>query len=213
VSAARVSLTQERFAAFYALLWYNEGMKLSDYARKVGVTYKTAWKWYRAGKIKGRQMDTGTILIEEEKPLRVEGTAVYARVSSSENRNNLASQAERLVGYCTAKGYQINQVVKEVGSGVNDGRPKFLALLADPTVTRIVVEHKDRATRFGFAYLETLLAQQGRSIEVVNLAEEGQEDLLADLVAIVYAFCARLYGQRRAKRKTERITAELQAND
>jgi predicted site-specific integrase-resolvase len=188
-------------------------MKLSDYARKVGVTYKTAWKWYRAGKIKGRQMDTGTILIEEEKPVRVEGTAVYARVSSSENRDNLAAQAERLVGYCTAKGYQINQVVKEVGSGVNDSRPKFLALLADPTVSRIVVEHKDRATRFGFRYLETLLAQQDRSIEVVNLAEAGHEDLLADLVAIVSSFCARLYGQRRAKRKTERITAELQAND
>ena len=204
---------QERFVAFYLLLWYNEGMKLSDYARKVGVTYKTAWKWYRAGKIKGRQMDTGTILIEEEKPVRVEGTAVYARVSSSENRDNLAAQAERLVGYCTAKGYQINQVVKEVGSGVNDSRPKFLALLADPTVSRIVVEHKDRATRFGFRYLETLLAQQDRSIEVVNLAEAGHEDLLADLVAIVSSFCARLYGQRRAKRKTERITAELQAND
>jgi predicted site-specific integrase-resolvase len=125
----------------------------------------------------------------------------------------LNRQAERLVGYCMAKGYQIDRVVKEVGSGVNDSRPKFLALLADPTVTRLVVEHKDRATRFGFRYLETLLAQQERAIEVVNLAEDGQEDLLADLVATVYSFCARLYGQRRAKRKTERITAALQAND
>jgi putative resolvase len=188
-------------------------MKLSAYAGKVGVSYKTALKWYHAGKIKGRQMDTGTILIDEEKPISLEVTAVYARVSSSENRDKLASQAERLVGYCTAKGYRIDRIVKEVGSGVNDSRPKFLALLADPTVTRIVVEHKDRATRFGFRYLETLLAQQGRCIEVVNVAEDSQADLLADLVAIVYSFCARLYGQRRAKRKTEKITAELQAND
>ncbi|MEP7286677.1 MAG: IS607 family transposase [Chloroflexota bacterium] len=146
-------------------------MKLSAYARKVGITYKTALKWYHAGKIKGQQMDTGTILIDEEKPMVTEGTAVYARVSSSENRDNLTTQAERLVGYCIAKGYQINWVVKEIGSGVNDSRPKFLALLADPTVTRIVVEHKDRATRFGFRYLEMLLAQQGRTIEVVNTAE------------------------------------------
>jgi len=158
-------------------------------------------------------MPSGTILIDEDKPARVEMTAVYARVSTSENRDNLNSQAERLVGYCMAKGYQIERVIKEVGSGVNDSRPKFLALLGDPTVTRIVVEHKDRATRFGFRYLETLLAQQERTIEVVNLAEDGQEDLLADWVAIVYSFCARLYRQRRAKRKTERITAELQAND
>jgi len=188
-------------------------MKLSTYARKVGISYKTALKWYHAGKIKGQQMDTGTILIDEEKPVVAEGTAVYARVSSSENRDNLATQAERLVGYCTAKGYRIDRVVKEVGSGVNDSRPKFLALLADPTMTRIVVEHKDRATRFGFRYLETLLVQQARTIEVVNVAEDGQEDLRSDLVAIVYSFCARLYGQRRAKRKTEKITAELQAND
>ena len=189
------------------------GMKLSAYARKVGVSYKTALKWYHAGKIKGQQMDTGTILVDEDKANSLEVTAVYARVSSSENRDNLATQAERLVGYCTAKGYQVAQMVKEVGSGVNDSRPKFLALLADPIVTRIVVEHKDRATRFGFRYLETLLAQQARSIEVVNMAEDSQEDLLADLVAIIYSFCARLYGQRRAKRKTEKITAELEAND
>jgi putative resolvase len=138
---------------------------------------------------------------------------VYARVSSSENRDNLATQAERLTAYCMAKGYQVQQVVKEVGSGVNDSRPKFLSLLADASVTRIVVEHKDRATRFGFRYLETLLQQQHRQIEVVNLAADGQEDLLQDLVAVVYSFCARLYGQRRAKRKTERITAELQRDD
>jgi predicted site-specific integrase-resolvase len=187
-------------------------MKLSDYAHKVGVTYKTAYRWYKAGRLKGYQVETGTIIIEEEKPV-AEKVAIYARVSSSENRENLISQAERLKGYCMAKGYQIDQIVKEVGSGVNDSRPKFLALLSDASVTRIVVEHQDRATRFGFQYLETLLAQQGRVIEVVNLAEDEQQDLLEDLVAVVYSFCARLYGQRRGKRKTERITAELQRED
>ena len=113
------------------------------------------------------------------------------------------------MAYCAAKGYQVHQVVKQVGSGVNDSRPKFLKLLADPSITVIVVEHKDRATRFGFRYLETLLQRQGRRVEVVNLAENGREDLVADLVAIVYSFCARLYGQRRAKRKTETIEREL----
>ncbi len=64
---------------------------------------------------------------------------------------------ERLEDYCAAKGYQSATEVREVASGVNDARPKFLALLADPTITTVVVEHKDRATRFGFRYLETLL--------------------------------------------------------
>jgi len=189
-------------------------MKLSDYARKVGVTYKTAWKWFHAGKISGYQMDTGTIIItEDEGPPPEQKVAVYVRVSSSENRDNLDRQAERLVAYCTAKGWQVHEVVREVGSGVNDNRKRLLRLLADETLTVIVVEHKDRLTRFGFTYIQTLLETQGRRVEVVNLAENGREDLLDDLVAITYSFCARLYGQRRARRKTERITEELKADD
>ena len=100
-------------------------------------------------------------------------------------------------------------MVKEIGSGVNESRPKFLTLLEDQSISLIVVEHKDRGTRFGFRYIETLLRGQGRSIEVVNVAKNGTDDLLADLVSIIYSFCARLYGQRRAKRKTEKIVAEL----
>lgn len=84
--------------------------------------------------------------------------------------------------------------------------------MQDPTITLIVVEQKDRLTRFGFRYLETLLEQAGWQIEVVNLAENDREDLLADLVSILYSFAVRLYGQRRAKRKTARILQELQAD-
>ncbi|MCW5966919.1 MAG: hypothetical protein KIT57_00265 [Blastocatellales bacterium] len=78
---------------------------------------------------------------------------------------------------------------------------------------RIVVEHKDRLTRFGFNYLEALLKMQGREIEVINLTENGKEDLVEDFVAIVTSFCARLYGQGRSKRKTERLIAELQKSE
>jgi putative resolvase len=186
-------------------------MKLSDYAKKVGVRYETAWRWFKAGTIRGHQLPTSTIIITEDEPTASTPTrvAIYARVSAAENKPNLNAQADRLVGYCAAKGYQVHTVVKEVGSGVNDSRPKFLKLLADPTITHIIVEHKDRATRFGFRYIETLLTQQGRTIEVVNQAENGKEDLLTDLVAIVSSFAARLYGQRRAKRKTEAIVKEL----
>jgi putative resolvase len=189
-------------------------MKLSEYARRVGVNYQTAWRWWRAGKLDAYQAASGTVMVREPVETATPSpanhhVAIYARVSAAENRPNLETQAERLVGYCAAKGYQVHQVVKEIGSGVNDSRPKFLKLLTDPTVVLIVVEHKDRATRFGFRYLETLLEQQGRHMEVVNLADNGREDLLADLVAIIYSFCARLYGQRRAKRKTETIVKEL----
>ena len=189
-------------------------MKLSEYARAQGVRYETAWRWFRDGKIKGRRVGKHTILVEEDQePIsQPEKIAVYARVTSRENTSNLDSQADRVVAYCTAKGYQVTKVVKEIGSGVNDSCPKFLALLEDRSIGLIVVEHKDRGTRFGFRYIETLLKGQGRSIEVVNQAENGMEDLLADLTSIIYSFCARLYGQRRAKRKTERIIEQLEKN-
>jgi len=83
--------------------------------------------------------------------------------------------------------------------------------IKDTSITSNVVEHRDRLTRFGFHYLETLLETQCRAIEVVNVAENDKEDLIADLVAIVDSFTARLNGQRRAKRKTERIVKELEA--
>jgi len=190
-------------------------MKLSDYAKAKGVSYKTAWRWYQDGQIKGRRYGRTIIVDEEIEIQRVasQKVAVYARVSSTENKSNLDSQAERLLAYCEASGYQIAKVVKEIGSGVNDSRPKLLGMLADQSISLIVVEHKDRLTRFGFRYMETLLKGQGRSVEVVNVAENGTEDLLADLVSIIYSFCARLYGQRRAKRKTERIVTELEKGE
>ena len=187
-------------------------MKLRTFAQWAGVRYETAWRWFKDGKIKGQQLESGNIIITEElsqHPERERIVVVYARVSANENRPNLDTQAERLSAYCAAKGWKVSRVVKEVGSGINDGRKKLLALLADPTVTIIVVEHKDRLTRFGFKYIETLLAVQGRSIEVVNIVENPIEDLIADLVSIIYSFSSRLYGQRRAKRKTEQIIKEL----
>ncbi len=71
---------------------------------------------------------------------------------------------------------------------MNDSRPKLLGLLKDTSITLIVVEYRDRLTRFGFHYLETLLQAQGRMIEVVNVAENDKEDLIAGLVAIVSAY-------------------------
>jgi putative resolvase len=190
-------------------------MKLSTYARSLGISYRTAWRWFKAGKISGFQADTGTIIVMEPSaevtPTAVHHkTAIYTRVSAAENKDNLEGQVKRLLDYCAAKGYSIAVVVKEIGSGVNDTRPKLMKLLTDPTIGLIVVEHKDRLTRFGYNYLEQLLAMQGRKIEVINLAEDGKEDLVQDFVSIVTSFCARLYGQRPSKRQTERIIAELQ---
>ena len=131
---------------------------------------------FRRGQIAGYQLPTGTVIIEapvDNRGPRSAGhlVAVYARVSSSENKTNLDTQAERLISWCHAQGWSVGKVVKECGSGINDQRPKFLALLANPQISRIVVEHKDRASRFGVAYIQTLLAMQERELVVVNTAD------------------------------------------
>ena len=103
-------------------------------------------------------------------------------------------------------------MVKEVGSGINDQRPKFLAVLANQEISRIVVEHEDRASWFGVAYIQTWLPMQERELVVLNTADTTHDDLMGDFVAIITSFCARLYGRRRAKRKTEQVLAALQQN-
>ena len=102
-------------------------MKLSQFAKQQGISYSTALRWWQAGAIRGYQAPSGTIIVEAEgMPARNEQrVAIYARVSSAEHRENLERQAERLMQYCTVRGYQVVKLVKEVGSGVNDSRPNY----------------------------------------------------------------------------------------
>jgi len=189
-------------------------MKLSDYAKRLGVTYRAAWGWYKEGKIKGAfKTESGAIIVPEERTKKANYVVIYARVSSSENKRNLDSQAERLTQYAIARGYQIKESIKEVGSGINDNRPKLQKILREGKATKIIVEHKDRLTRFGYNYLTTLLLPLDCEIEVVNQTSEDKEDLMQDLVSIITSFCARYYGLRRSKRKTEKIIKELKESE
>jgi predicted site-specific integrase-resolvase len=191
-------------------------MKLSSYAKQLGIHYDTAYRLFKRGQIAGYQLPTGTVIIEEPVAKTVaqpQGrclVAVYARVSAREHKKNLDTQAERLITWCNAQGWSVARVVKECGSGINDQRPKFLALLANRAIQRIVVAHKDRASRFGVASIHTLLSMQERELVVVSTADTTQDDLMGDFVASITCFCARLYGRRRAKRKTEQVLAALQ---
>jgi predicted site-specific integrase-resolvase len=110
-------------------------MKLSEYAKKIGVSYRTAWNYFRAGKLNAYQTHTGTVIVrEEDKP--TEGkVAVYCRVSFSENKTNLESQKKRLLDYAAARGYQVSKVITEVGSGINDTRKQWLSLLQDRSIS------------------------------------------------------------------------------
>lgn len=86
-------------------------------------------------------------------------------------------------------------------------------MLNRPEVTRIIVEHKDRLTRFGFVYLEQWMKSRGCSIEVINEAANDKDDLMQDFVSLVTSFTARLYGLRRSRRRTEKLIKDLGSSD
>lgn len=186
-------------------------MKLSDWAKAQGISYTTAYRWFKAGKlpVKSKQTATGTILVEENISSKDSQEAwIYCRVSSYGQKDNLLRQVDRCEEFCRVKGWEVKKVVKEIASGMNDKRPKLMKLLAAKP-TRIVVEYKDRLTRFGFAYFETLLPMVGCELVVINKDDEDKQDLMKDLVSIITSFCCRLYGLRRGKAKAKKLHKEI----
>lgn len=182
-------------------------MKLSVWAKKQGITYKSAWNMYSKGLLPNAYtLPTGTIIVPEEKQ---DYTVTYARVSSSENKNNLKNQSERLINFCNAKGWVTSQNIQEIGSGLNDKRPKLIFILSEGKATKLTVDHNDRLTRFGLEYIKILCGKIGCELVVLNPPKNEVENLMDDFVALVTSFCARLYGQRRNKRNTEKLIESL----
>ena len=191
-------------------------VKVTEAARRLGVNPWTLRRWIYAGKVPHIKSDTGRVFVpvwwlrtqtgESPSPIGIR-CALYARESSSENKAALASQLEGLRQYATARGYQTIHVISEIASGMNDKRPKLHTLLTRHDFDVLLVEHKERLTRFGFAWFEALSPFR---IEVINLAENGTNDLMEDLVAVLTSFAARLYGQRRGRQKTAAAIKALQ---
>lgn len=192
-------------------------IKISKLANDLGITKATLYNWRLKGKIQFVKSNTGRNFVtldtyndllgikEKEKP-----TIIYCRVSSPVNKKNLETQANRVLNYCNAKGYKVDKIIKEYGSGINDTRPKLISLLKSQKFKRIVVEHKDRLTRFGFNYIKVLLEYNNIEIEVINNVDTDKEDIIQDFISIITSYCARIYGKRRSKRKTEELIKELE---
>src|SRR5215467_6668942 len=104
------------------IMWYAIDMKLSQYAKRAGVTYKTAWRWWKQGQLDAYQTPTGTVIVGEPSlPTPTTGrVALYARVSSAEQKTDLERQMHRLRDYAAAKGYAVSKEVGEIAYGLND---------------------------------------------------------------------------------------------
>lgn len=187
-------------------------MKLSVWARQQGISYKTAWRLWQAGKlpVPAEQLPTGTVVVHAEpvEAMASVGAVLYARVSSADQKNDLDGQVERLRAYATSHGLVVAEVVTEVGSGLNGHRRKLMKVLRRPDVGVLVVEHRDRLVRFGFEYLQAALAAQGRDIRVVDKGEV-EDDIVRDLHEVIVSMCARLYGKRSAKHRAQKAIEAL----
>lgn len=185
-------------------------MKLSEYARRNSLTYRTAFVHWQKGLLKGKQLPTGTIVIyedTEEETSKQKSYCIYCRVSSHDQKKDLVRQEQRLLDFCSARGWKVSAIYSEVASGLNDTRPKLNKALSG--VHNIVVEHRDRLTRFGFNYIQNLLIKQNRKVLVIN-DSENKDDIIQDFISIITSFCARIYGHRRSRRKTEKLIKELE---
>lgn len=193
-------------------------IKLSKYAERMDLHYKTAWRHWHSGKLKGYQdKDTGTIFVlDENEPNKSNTTRaiLYARVSSSTNKASLDAQLERMRSYAIVKGYTIIEEKKEIASGLNESRKQFSPLLKRTDYDVLIVEHKDRLTRFGFEYIKQALNNNNVELDVINHTNNKDNELVNDFVAIITSFCDRIYGRKR-KAKTKQIieTLEIEKGD
>ncbi|CEZ54629.1 IS607-like element IS1602 family transposase [Mycobacterium tuberculosis] len=184
-------------------------MNLAVWAERNGVARVTAYRWFHAGLLPVPARKAGRLILVDDQPAdrsRRARTAVYARVSSADQKPDLDRRVARVTAWATTEQIAVDKVVTEVGSALNGHRRKFLALLRDPSVKRIVVEHRDRFCRFGSEYVEAALAAQGRELVVVDSAEVD-DDLVRDMTEILTSMCARLYGKRAAQNRAKRALA------
>jgi putative resolvase len=163
--------------------------------------------------VPARRLPSGTIMVEVAGAAKDAGSVVvYARVSSADQKTDLDRQVARVTAWATGRHLPVSRVVTEVGSALNGHRKKFLALLRDPAVSTIVVEHRDRFARFGAEYVEAALAAQGRRLLVVDPAGVD-DDLVRDVTEILTSLCARLYGRRAAADRASRAVAAATTED
>jgi putative resolvase len=179
-------------------------VNLTEWARAQGIHPQTAYRWFREGTlpVPAVRVNQRTVLVSPDAPAPEPAShfGLYARVSSDDQKADLDRQVARLTAWAADAGGQVVRVEAEVGSGMNGSRTKARRLLADPKVTAVVVEHRDRLGRMNTELVESALAADGRRLVVLDDGEVD-DDLVRDMVEVLTSFCARLYGRRCARNR------------
>ncbi|NOQ36971.1 MAG: IS607 family transposase [Methylococcaceae bacterium] len=196
---------------------------ISQFSKKVNVSPSTLRRWDKTGEFKAKKHKSGHRYYDESDvrsllnltPLEDRKIVVYCRVSSHNQKDDLESQVKSMESYCSSNGIKIDELIKEIGGGMNFKRKKFLELMDDVAkgkILKILIAHKDRFSRFGFDYFNHVCAVNGCELEVINQESLSPEkEMVEDLLAIVHTFSCRLYGLRSYK-KTLKKALENESN-
>lgn len=128
---------------------------------------------------------------------------IYSRVSTNTQKSDMINQVEFLKTYANARGYIVDDIITDIGSGLNYTRKKWNQLLRDvmdKKISKIIISHKDRFIRFGYDWFYNLCQSFGCDIEVVNNEKTSPEqEVVDDLISIIHCFSCRVYGLRKYK--------------
>ena len=190
---------------------------ISKTAEILDVTPKTLRVWDKENKLKPiltsgghrryRESDINKIIgYEQTNDVKQEVYATYARVSSQKQKisGDLDRQSQRLTEYCAKHKLYVGYIIKDCGSGLNDNRQGFTQwtdLIVKGKVNGVVIEHKDRLTRFQFNFIKKMYDAFGCDIIVLDDKEDisDAEELTRDMIALLASFSGKYFGRRNLK--------------
>ena len=187
-------------------------LRLSVAAHELGLHPMTVRRWIKAGRIQvipvGREVRIPRSEVERLVG-KIDGRllVLYGRVSGPGQKDDLDVQLQRLQAWAetSRKGVE-TLVLSDIGSGLKASRrqlQRLLKLVCEDKVGEVAITYEDRLTRFGQEYLETLFACFGVTLTVLEPGESKtpEQELTADLLALIASFSGRLYGMRSHKQK------------
>lgn len=189
--------------------------KPHEFAEMIGVSVKTLQRWDNEGKLKAFRTPTDRRYYTHKQYVDYAGdsntkhgkTVIYTRVSTANQKDDMANQVEYLKQFANARGIIVDEVFEDIGSGLNYNRKKWNKLIEDcmlGLIKTVIVAHKDRFIRFGYDWFERFLKSNGVEIIVVNNDNASPEqELVNDLISIIHVFSCRIYGLRKYKKQIE----------
>lgn len=182
----------------------------------------TLKKWKDEGKIKYKKFSAKKYLYDIDSVLEnsneTEDVAIYCRVSTSSQKEDLNRQIELVKSYCISKGFIPKYIISDVASGLNENRKglnELLNLVFDRKIKRVFMTYKDRLSRFGFDYFVNIFSKFGVDVIVLDESENqpksNEEELTEDLISIIHHYSMKIYSSRR--KKLQKISSLLKEKD